>query len=574
MRRRFLHFGPFRLDPRARVLYCGDRDVQLPPKAAETLLVLVENADELVEKEELLRRVWPDVVVGEGSLTRTISILRKALGARDNGEEYIVTASKRGYRFTEHIERIERSEIPEGGAAGPVVLAVLPFTSPDEHTWLADGLTEEMITHLSRLDPPRMQVVALASVFHFARSRGPIRDVGPELGASLVLTGSVRRSEERVRITAQLVRVENESLIWAESYDRLLGDILRLQSEVARSIAREVRLKLSPGQERALSGAAPVSPEAYEAYVRGRHFWNRRTEEGMRRSITLFEEAIRLQPGHAAAHAGLADAYTMLACRGMAPTVPMLSRARAEAERALALDENLADAHGSLAHIRLHTLAWDGLEEEFLRAIESSPSRASIRHWYAELLMTTGRAEEAIAQCQAGLRLDPLSPLSATSLAGNLYFARRYAEAVQVLERALELDDTHFLPHFRLGLVRIQQGRFRDAVQEMQRSVALAGGSTETRAGLAMAKAAAGEMEAARDLVNGLLHDRPTHFVLPFNLAKVHAAAGDVSEALAWLRTSFDEMNPDLIEMGVEPLFDPVRETPEFQHMLRRLPAR
>jgi len=567
VRRLSLHFGPFRLDPTARVLYRGDRDVQLPPKAAETLLVLVENAGELVAKDELLRRVWPDVVVGEGSLTRTISILRKALGPRRNGEEYIATASKRGYRFTEHIER---TEAPEERGAGPLVLVVLPFGGADEDAWLTDGLTEEMITQVSRLNPAQLRVIALASAMRFRRSGRPMRDVGAELGASLVLTGSVRRSGDQVRIAAQLVRVEDEALVWAESYHRLLGDILRLQSEVARSIAGEVQIKLSPRQERALAGAARVSPEAYEAYIRGRHFWNRRTEDGMRRSIALFEEAIRL--GHAAGHAGLADAYTMLACRGMTPAREMLPRARAEAERALALAPELADARGSLAHIRLHTWDWTGLEDEFLRAIEGSPAQAIIRYWYAEFLMASGRMDEAIAQAQEGRRIDPLSPLTASSLAMILYLGRHHDQADAILERALELEESHFLPHLRLGLVRIQQRRPAEAVERMKRAVELARGSTETRAALAIAHAAAGDRETARAMVDELLHDRPVHFVLPYNLAKVHAAAGDATEALAWLRIAFEEMNPDLIELSNEPLFDGIRDAPGFQEIQRRLP--
>jgi TolB-like protein/Tfp pilus assembly protein PilF len=570
VRRVSLHFGPFRLDARARVLYRGDMDVQLPPKAAETLVVLVENAGELVEKEELLRRVWPDVVVGEGSLTRTISILRKALGPRANGQEYIITASKRGYRFT---ERIERAEVESAPSDGGRVLAVLPFGGSEEDAWLADGLTEEMITQLSRLDPSQLRVIALGSAMRFRRSGRPLRDAGTELGASLVLTGSVRHAGDRVRIAAQLSRVDDEALVWAESYDRLLGDILRLQSEVARSIARQIQVKLSPRLERALAGAGAISPQAYEAYVRGRHFWNRRTEEGMRRSIALFHEVIRLEPGHALARAGIADAYAMLACRGMGPAIDLLALARDEAERAVALEPELAEPRGSLAHIRLHTWDWDGLEQEFLRAIDASPSQAIIRYWYAEFLMASGRPDEAIAQAEEGRRTDPISPLTASSLGMILYLARRHDRAEQVLEQALDLEASHFLPHLRLGLVRIQQGRSAEALREMERAVELASASTETRAALAIAHAAAGNSGASRALVEGLLRERPTQFVLPYNLAKVHAAAGDVAEALRWLRTSFEELNPDLIELGTEPLFDRIRGAPEFGELLRKLPC-
>jgi len=289
----------------------------------------------------------------------------------------------------------------------------------------------------------------------------------------------------------------------------------------------------------------------------------------MRRGIALFQEVIRLEPRHALAHAGIADAYTMLACRGMGPARQLLPLARAEAERALALEPELADPRGSLAHIRLHTWDWDGLEEEFLRAIDASPSQAIIRYWYAEFLMASGRPDEAIAQAEEGRRTDPLSPLTASSLAMILYLARRHDRAAEVVEQALDLDDSHFLPHMRLGLVRIQQGRPHEALREMERAVTLGAGSTETRCALAIAHAAAGNLESTRELVEGLLHERTTHFVLSYNLAKVHAAAGDAAEALTWLRTSVEELNPDLIELGTEPLFDHVRGTPEFEALLR-----
>jgi TolB-like protein len=561
--RPFLRFGPFRLDSRARVLYRGDRDVELPPKAVETLVVLVENAGELVPKEELLRRVWPDVVVGEGSLTRTISILRKALGRREDGEDYIATASKRGYRFTGRV-------VPGGESGG---LAAARIMLDAEQVWLEDGLTEELITELSRLSPERLGVIARTSAMRFKGSSRPIQVIGAELGVHFVLTGSVRRAGERVRIGAQLVNVGDEALVWADSYERTLEDILGLQSEVARAVARAVGVELTARQEQRLARQRLVSPEAYEAYLRARHLWNKRTEEGVRRSIALFAEAARRWPGDAAAHAGLADGYTMLACRGMAPAKEMLGLARVSAERALAIDPELGDAQGSLAHVRLHSWDWAGLEDAFRRALELSPSQAIFCYWYAEFLMSAGRVEEAVELAEAARRIDPLSPVVGASLAMILYLARRYDRAVEVLEKNLELDDRHFLPHLRLGLVRIQQKRPDAAVRELETAVELSGRSTETRAALAMAHAAAGHRRETDALLAELERSGDVPYVLPLNLAKVHAARDDAPRAVACLQRAVEEMNADLIELNSEPLFDGIRDAPGFQEIQRAVRA-
>jgi TolB-like protein/Tfp pilus assembly protein PilF len=499
MSRLFYGFGPYRFDPRARVLHRRGEDMPLPPKAAETLLALVQNPGEVVDKDVLLKTVWSDVVVGEGSLTRTISILRKALGGSNDGQEYIATVSKRGYRFIAPVTAIEdrRAAPPEPR----VMLAVLPFSNPagdDDEDYFSDGLTEEMITQLSRLSPGKLGVIARTSSMRFKGSDKSPRQIGAELGVSFLLSGSVRRVRGRVRIAAQLLQVSDESNLWAESYERMLGDIRKLQSEVARAIAAEVQVKLGPGQEQRLARAAEVSPEAYEAYLRGRHFWNKRTEEGMRRSIEHYEQAIRHQPGCAVAHAGIADAYTMLACRGMVPAREALGEAKQAAERALRLDPELGEAHGSLAHIRLHLWEWEGLEEQFRRALELSPALAIVGYWFAEYLMACERPEEAVEEAKRARRIDPLSPVLASALGNTLYMARRFDEAVEVLERAREIDDGHYLLHLRLGLVRIQQKRFAEAIHQMKLAAELSRESTEMLAYLAMAHAAAGEVKSAR----------------------------------------------------------------------------
>jgi TolB-like protein/tetratricopeptide (TPR) repeat protein len=574
MRRLFYRFGPYRLDARARVLYRGDVDANLPPKAAEILVALVQNAGQVVEKEELLARIWPDAVVGEGSLTRAVSVLRKALEVAPGSDGYVATVSKRGYRF---VAPVTESREPNGnGWAQKLMLAVLPLANPQgdpEEEYFSDGLTEEMIIQLSRLNPERLGVIARTSAMRFKGSEKQIRDIGEALGVSLVLTGTVRRAGTKVRISAQLIQVEDQTNLWAGSYERTVEDIWKLQSEVARAIAGEVQVKLSPGQERRLDRIGEVAPEAYEAYLRGRHFFNCRTEHGMRRSVALYEEAVRRDPGFAMAHAAIADAYTMLACRGMTPARPILREARAAAERALHLDDELGDAHGSMAHLRLHSWDWDGLEEEFQRAIELSPSQAIYFYWYAEFLMSRGRGDDAVRLAEQARRTDPLSPVVNSALSMILYLARRYEQASAVLERALELNEQHFLLHLRLGLTRIQQRRHREGVRAMERAVELAGGSTETRAALALAHAAAGESASAERLTAELIHESSAHYILPYNLAKVFAAGGDTASALTWLDTAYEDANPDLIELNSEPIFDGLRGEPRFQELIRRVQA-
>ncbi|HKW61417.1 MAG TPA: winged helix-turn-helix domain-containing protein [Candidatus Acidoferrum sp.] len=410
-------FGPYRLQTPGELLYRGKDLVPLPPKVAQTLLLLLENAGEVVEKDELLKKVWRGAFVEEGSLARTISILRKTLGDGGAGQQYIVTLSKRGYRF---VAPVREKTKPQETSERKVMLAVLPFenlSGDANQEYFSDGLTEEMITQLSRLNPERLGVIARTSAMMFKGTKKRIAEIGKELGAAYILEGSVRRSGNRLRISAQLILVADETHVWAENYERSLGDVLMLQSEVARAIAREIQVTLTPREERRLARAQRVSAEAYEAYLKGRHSWNKRTEEGMRKSISFYEEAIREYPDYAMAHAGIADSYVMLACRGMVPAKETFRKARAAARMALDLDGSLGEAHGSLAHVRLHDWDWEGLEKDFERALELDPSQAIVYYWFGEYLMSMGRPEEAIAMTQRAYQLDPLSPVIGASLA-------------------------------------------------------------------------------------------------------------------------------------------------------------
>ena len=564
-------FGSYRLQFPPGLLYRGHEIAPLPPKAAQVLLVLLENSGEVVSKTDLLKSAWQNAVVEEGSLTRTISVLRKALGTGPDGRNYIATISKRGYRFT---VPIRLSEKPARAAKEKVLLVVLPFDnlSPDpDQEYFSDGLTEEMITQLSRLNPERLGVIARTSAMMYKGTKKRIAQIGNELGVQYVLEGSVRRAGNQLRISAQLIRVDDETHVWAENYARSLGDVLKLQSEVARSIAAEIQIKLTPRGERTLREAAGVAPEAYEAYLKGRHSWNKRTEEGMRNSIAHYQDAIHLCPEYASAHAGVADSYVMLACRGMVPAKDTFRKAKTAARKAIDLDDGLGAAHASLAHVRLHDWDWEGLEKDFRHAIELDPSQGIAYYWFGEYLMTMGRPEEAIAVTHEAHRMDPLSPVIGSSLAMILYLARKYDRALEVLERTREIHPDHFLPHMRMGLILTQKGDHNQAISELKTAVALSNKSTETLAALAAAFAAAGNIKQAKELTTQLERLQGRQYVLPYNIAKIHAAAGNKPKAFHWLEKAYDEGNPDLIELNSEPVFDSIRGDSRLSDLMCRV---
>jgi TolB-like protein/Tfp pilus assembly protein PilF len=565
-------FGPYRLDKEARLLFRRSERMGLTPKAVDLLIALVEAEGKPIGKDELLERVWPDTVVEQGSLTSHISLLRRALGEGPDGQQFIETIPKRGYRFVCPLKQIAGTVAD--AREGRMMLVVLPFenlSGGEKHDYFSEGLTEEMITQLARLSPEQLGVIARTSAMQYKSTSKTAQQIGRELGVSHLLEGSVRRSGDRLRITAQLIRVSDETHLWAESYERNLHDILALQGEVARAIAREIQIKLTVREQRRLDSAASIDPQAHEAYLKGRHLWNRRTEDGMRKSIAQYEQAIQQHPDYAMAYAGVADSYVMLACRGMVPAKETFRKAKAAARKALELDSELAEAHGSLAHVRLHDWDWEGLEKDFQIAIQLNPAQSIVYYWYGEFLMSMGRPGEAIAMTQRAQQADPLSPVVGSSLAMILYLARRYDQAVGILEHAYEVHPDHFLPHLRMGLVRIQQQRYDEAIRELKTAVTLADQSTETLAALATAYAAAGMKKQAGEITEELEKLQGKRYVLPYNIAKIYAAACNKEKAFAWLERSYDEASPDLIELNSEPVFDRIRSDPRFSDLMRRI---
>ncbi len=611
-------FGPFVLDSAEGRLVRGGDPIPLTPKAIETLLVLVENAGHLTEKEELLRRVWPDTFIEEATVAKNISTLRKALGDSTESEEYIQTVPKRGYRFVARVERRNPpsdvvSPVPQAPTAPPyrvlliglgatllvmaflfhpfraapaptsesqerVKLVVLPFedlSAGPAGEYFADGLTEEMIRQLARVNPERMAVIARTSSMHFKGSQKTVAQIGKELDVEYLIEGSLRHEGERLRISVRLVQVKDQVHLWAQNYERDLRDVLAVQDDVARAVAGEIGVRLQPPGAPADEAAKlhAVAPEVNELYLKGRYFWNKRTEAGYVKAIQYFEEAIQMDPEYAAAYAGLADSYALLGsmANSTLPRIEAMPRARAFAERALALDESLAEARTSLAFVKMHfEQDWDAAEREYRRAIASNPSYVTAHHWYAYCLIAQARVEEALREIRLAQELDPLSLIINTDVAEMLYFARRHDEAIQQARKTLEMDPSFALAQRVLGLAYEEKGMYPESIAELQKLVEISERADYALAALGRSYALSGNREEAEKLLQELLALKTKDSGVFLGPAIMYAALGNKDQALLWLE-KLCQQRAGIILIKVEPYFDVLRSEPRFQALERRM---
>ena len=602
-------FGPFQVDVGERLLRRGEQIVGLTPKAFDTLVVLLENHGRLVGKDDLMKRLWPSSFVEESNLAQQISALRKALG--DDGSQYIETVPKSGYRFRYPVSVLTKSvsrrflradrvgwvilaaglslttywawhwraaQSAAAPAPAKVTLAVLPFENlsgdPDQE-YLSDGMTEEMIMQLAQLNPARLAVIARTSSMHFKGSKKTVAQIGQELAADYVLQGSLRREGGRLRISAQLIQVEAQTHVWGQNYERDVRDMLALQDDVARAIASEIRVQLTPPRL-LVSGSASSAPraaEVHQQYLKGRYFWNKRSEAGFVKAIEFFQEAIQIDPGYAPAYAGLADAYALLGSmtNSTLPRLEAMPRARGFAEKALTLDESLAEAHTSLAFVLMHfEHDWAAAEREFQRAIALNPSYVTAHHWYAYCLMAQTRVEEALREIRLAQELDPLSLIVNTDVAELLYCARRYDEAIRQAQKALEMDASFPLAHRALGLAYEQKGMYKESVAELQLQVRYSGRADYALAELARAFVLTGNRNEAEKLLRELQTFNPQNPGTSIGLAFLYAALGDKDQAFFWLEKSARE-RMGVILIKVQPYFDTLRSDPRFRAIERRM---
>lgn len=569
---RLYDFGHFRLDASGHLLFRDGKRVPLTPKAVEILITLVESRGTPVAREELLHKVWGDTVVEEGSLTSHISLLRKALGQGSDGRQFIETLPKRGYRFVGVVR--SGTELPVRSTSERVMLAVLPFenlSGGKRHDYFSEGVTEEMITQLARLSPERLGVIARTSAMRYRSTDKSVRQIGQELGVSYVLEGSVRRAGHRVRIATQLIQVSDETHLWAESYERNLGDILALQSDVAQAVAKEIKLKLAPEKRDRLVSSGVIDPQAYEASLKGRYLLNLRTLEELQKSVLYFQKAIQYDPRYPMAHAGLADSYLTLLDMGYLPTREATKKAKAAAGKALRMDGTLAEAFTSLGHAHFHEFNWLAAGREFRRAIDINPNYANAHFYYSNYLIAVGRIDEAIAEARYALALDPVSLPAGTNLAAILYHAGHYKDAVEQSLKVLEIDRTFARAYEDLGRAYEQQGMYHQAFTALENAVAWSDRSSRDLASLAHAYAVAGKRREAVKLLQELKQISKKSYVSPYAIALVFAGLGNKSQALDWLAKAYTRRDAALPFLNVNPRLAPLHSDRRFQGLVRRM---
>lgn len=623
-------FGPFQLDPPERLLLCDGQPVSLTPKAFDLLFALVDRSGHLVEKEELLRLVWPGSFIEEGNLAVTISLLRKALNDDRGHHRYIETVSKRGYRFVAEVKRLDESalvissepetppiqtvhphlRIPEAKqdwqsrlrrkqfrtlilfgvalslvafiglglahrrnlaiqrSSAPVIssLAVLPFqtlgtNSPDK--FLELGMADAVITRLANTG--RITVRPTSAIQQYAGTRLTPQQVGHEQGVDAVLDGRIQRDADRVRVTVQLIRVQDGVQLWADTFDRKFTDVFALEDALADMAAQSIRLKLTGAETLKFTKRSTENPEAYEAYMKGRYFWNKRTDSGLKKGLDYFQQAIKLDPGFAEAYVGVADSYAMLGLYAVVPPTQAFPAAKDAATRALQMDDSLATAHATLGFINFY-YDWNVsvAGNEFRRALSENPHYAMAHSWYGESLAAKGDYPEAVLEAQRALQDDPLSMIVSSNAGWTFALAGQYDRAVETLKKAIEIDPAFPRTHFRLAEVYEQRGQYALAIPEFEQAVLLSGGDPYYEGSLGHAYGASGNSEKARRVLQNLQSRPADQYVPPYAVALVYASLGEKDQAFQWLHKAVEDRSTPMVFFRSDPELTTLRPDARF----------
>jgi DNA-binding winged helix-turn-helix (wHTH) protein/TolB-like protein len=618
-------FGRFRLKTAERVLLREGELVPLTPKVFDILVTLVENGGQVVAKDDLMKRVWPNTFVEEGNLTQNISLLRKALGESPGGVQFIETVPRRGYRFVvdttqswaddhriEHVAEEPHAEIKPAPvvsipnttsqfagtrrtplyalAAGVVIgiigllyftgwgkagtnpstiqsIAVLPFvdeSSDPDGEYINDKIAESLINSLSKL--PQLRVVPRSVVAGYKGKEIDPRKVGQELNVRAVVTGRMRRHGDIISIQADLIDLENVAQLWGQHYDHKVSDVLLVQDDISRDIFENLRLKLNVEEKKQL--------EAYRLYLKGRNSWNKRTGDELLQAIDYFNQAIAIDPNYGAAYAGLADCYNMLVVYGRLQPKEGFPKAKDAATKALEIDESSAEAHTSMAFIKFRW-DWDraATEREFQEAIKLKPAYAPAHQWYSSYLVAVERFDEAIAEAKRTEELEPLSFVASSHLGWIYYLAGQNDKAIEQCRKILELDPSSFPARRYLGLAYEAKGMYAEAISEFQTGVKLSG-SPLMLALLGHAYAASGRTAEAKQVLTDLQQLQDQRYVSPYTVAAIHAGLGNQDEAFKWLETAVEERDIWLMNLKVDPVFAKLHSNRQFTDILARIRLR
>ncbi len=628
-----LRFGVFELDLRAGELRKRGIRVRLQDQPFQALVMLLEHPGEVVTREELQKLLWPaDTFVDfDHGLNKAINKIREALGDSAESPRFVETVARRGYRFLAEVKVADEAPVrspepatqphptaevrdrPDHAAKpampkhlppplpwkismfvllvlmvslaawklhswnrpSPVIrsLAVLPLeslSSDASQDYFADGMTDELISDLGQISA--LRVISRTSVMVYKHARKPLPQIARELNVDAVVEGTVLHSGHQVRITAQLIEASSDKHLWSQSYEGDLRDTLALQNKVARAIADEIRINLNPQEQAALDSVKIVNPEAYESFLKGRYFWNKRTADGLKVALAYFNQAIDEDSNYAQAYSGLADTYALLGDWQYAvmPSREALPKAKGAAIKALELDSALGEAHNSLAFC-LDGFDWDfdSAGKEFRRAIELNPGYATAHHWYAWHLSLLGRYDEAITEMKKAENLDPLSLIINADLAELLALAHLYDESIQQSRKTIEMDPNFALAHNHLGQAYLQKHMNDLAVAELQKAVQLSEGNPTCIANLARAYVASGKRNEAEKLLSDLMKRSNPNHLLASEIAMIYASLGDSDKAMNWLEKGYEErFNPGVL---LRPGFDPLHSDPRFEDLVRRV---
>jgi DNA-binding winged helix-turn-helix (wHTH) protein/tetratricopeptide (TPR) repeat protein len=571
-------FNGFRLEVAQRRLMYQGQPVPLKPKILDLLLFLVERRGQLVVKEVLMNQIWPDAIVEENNITVSMSILRKTLGDDQENRRFIETVPRRGYRFlAEVIETFV--QMPQGLTDESVFqdepidsLAVLPMQSSGSDPnveYLSEGITESITNTLSRI--PRLRVLASSTIFHFIKKEVDPLAVGLKLNVRAVMTIRVMRLEDKLIIRSELVKVSDGSQLWGEQYNRSPSDILAIQDEIAKAISESLKFKLTRQDQIRLTKQPTENIEAYNLYLRGRYFWNKYNKEWVLKAIEAFEQAIAIDSHYALAYCGLADAYFRLSNVHFPPH-SVLPKAKEAALRAVEIDENLAEAHASLALISVYyDHDWIRAEREFRKALELDPYLISAHQRYGSYLTFMGRFEESIMHYETALEIDPFSLQVNMNLATTYYLRCEYDRAVNHLKKTIELEPNYMPTHFVLGCAYIQQNRLAEAISEFQVIYKLDEEAYLALGFMGYAHALAGQVAEAETLLNVLQDISLRKYISPYSMLVIYLGLGPQERVFELLEQLYEERNDWLVWLKVSPELKNVRNDLRFQDLLKRV---
>lgn len=567
-------FGDFRLDRGKRLLLRRDgTPIPLTPKAFDTLAYLVEHAGNVLDKEELMRAVWPDIVVEENNLNQNISLLRRALGEGRGDHHYIATVPSRGYQFVAPVKLAAAPAAPPGPAE-KASIAVLPFANVStdaEYEYFGDGLADDLISALSKLD--RLRVVARTSAFSFKGRHVDVRQIAERLGVNFVLEGSVRKSGMRLRVTAQLVNATDGCQLWSDRYDREIepGDIFDVQDEITLAVLDALKVKL-PAEKSTVLKRQTENAAAHELYLKGRFHLFRMTDAGIEAGVQYFMRALEADSSYALAYVGLAHAYRMHALSLERRPAEVAPKAEAAARRALEIDGTLAEAHAVLAfHVYWFEWDWNTAATHFARALELDPNSADTHWMHAHLPSNAGRHAQALAAIAHARALDPLSGLINAMEGQVLLHAGRTDDAIARLRDAIELEPRSRVAHLFAARAYIEKGLFDDAAAEAAAARGLGPSNTQAIALEVYANARRGKHTEAKTALAELLRLSKDRYVSPYHLAIACNGLNDPAEAVGWLERGFDERDPMMVFLNVEPQWRRLRGEPRVVALLKRM---